>query len=241
MSLDQFFASMEPFLFAGADPASGAVERVEAELGASTSGREALDFYRVLVSRNLDKILRDLFPAVYRLACREDGLWPRLVHGYAQDHRPTARDPNGFGHAFSDWLRARREAGEALPAVYEELADYQLCQYTVSSAPACGEGDGFEQRLFLRWYSYAIPELARALARDAEAPIPDPQPSAVVIYRSLREPHGLRSHRPTLPQLAVLAARQGSELPASLAALPEHAREQARSQLVARGILSADG
>ncbi len=232
--LDRFFATIEPFVFG----ASG-VEQVERELGRSASGSTNLDFYRVLVGRNLDKILRELFAPLRILVEREHpGLWPSLVRDYALAHPPRARDPNWFGEAFADWLVARREAGGELSALYEELADYQFTRFMAASGPdLAADDEGFERRIFVRHYSHPIAAFVPLILRDAAAALPEPRPTTLVIARCLHPPFAVLTRAASLAELAALARREGLDLPPALAALPASTRVEADAALVERGIL----
>ncbi|PRQ06114.1 hypothetical protein [Enhygromyxa salina] len=232
MSLDRFYAEITPFLFG-----ESSVDAIEQRLGASASGSDNLDFYRVLVGRNFDRILSELFVSVHTLVTRDHpGLWPQLVSDYLRINQTAPRDPNLYGLAFSDFLAARRAERGEYSAVLEELADYHMCSYLAASAPA-GETDGFEARLFVRGYTFPVTKIVKALALDRATPVPEPQPATMFIYRSLHPPHAVRIHWPTAPQLAALAGRQGLALPASLAQLDADALDHGLAQLIAAGVL----
>ena len=238
-SLRRFYAEIAPLLFGEVDV--GAVERT---LGPSPSGPDNLDFYRVLLARNVERILRDLFPTVHALVTRDHpGLWPTLVHAYARAHPSNARDPNRFGLAFSDFLAERRIAGEPpLSPVLEELADLHMCRYLAAVSPdprdaSTDDPDGFEPRVFLRGYSFPVPAFPRALAGASDTPIPEPRPTTIIVYRSVHEPRPVRTLAPTLEQLGALARRQGLVLTGPLARLQPDTLDQAELELVALGVL----
>jgi hypothetical protein len=240
-SLRRFYVEIAPLL-------SGAIDGAELErrLGPSPSGADQLDFYRILLGRNVDRILRELFPTVHGLVEREQpGTWSALVRDYAGYARERSagplRDPNRYGLGFSDFLAERRTADPSCPRVLEQLADWHMCRYLAAVAPDQPEPgedpDGFEQRVFVRGYSHPIPSFVRALARDKHATIPEPRATTVLIYRSEREPRPVRAHAPTLAQLGALARRQGLAPSGVLASLPELALSEAHAQLLALGIL----
>ncbi|MCA9684545.1 MAG: putative DNA-binding domain-containing protein [Myxococcales bacterium] len=238
-SLARFYAELAPLLFSEAS-----VAQIEDRLGPSASGADNLDFYRELVGRNTSKILGELFSPVRALCDRlHPGLWSQLLVEYGRSHRGDARDPNWFGEHFSTFLATRREQGAEQSPLLEELADYVFCRFVASTAADEFSGDdpvGFEQRLFVRLYTAAIPELLAALRKDPEdAAIPEGQPSTVLIFRHWRERsgHGVRWHRPDLAQLAALARRQGLALPPAMAALGENAIDQGLATLVRIGVL----
>lgn len=243
--LERSYAELAPFLFGERE-----VEAVERSLGPSPSGPDKLDFYRILVARNVNKILSELYPLLRALLEREHpGLWPELVRAYARAHRSDARDPNLFGLQFSAFLAHRRETGDAPgdSAVYEEIADYQMCRYLAASAPesppSSDARDGFEQRVFIRGYTHPIPSFVAALRRSGDAPLPEPRPITLIVYRSLIPParpalSGLATHVPTLAEVAALAERQGLTLAGPLASVEPEARARGLARLVERGVLN---
>jgi hypothetical protein len=205
--LDRFFGAMRPFLIG-----RSSVAEAERELGPSPSGSESLDFYRVLVERNMFKILRDVHRPIRILADRQSPqLWGRLVRGYVTDHPPAHYEPNMFAAKFSDWLAEQRKRFGEIPELFEELADYQWIRHLARQCPD-DVGDGFEQRLFVRQYTYDVPKIAAALRRDANAELPGRASVVVLVYRHLRH-QDVRTFYPTRPGLAVLARRQGAALP----------------------------
>lgn len=236
MSLGQFYAEITTLLFG-----ESSVEAVEQRLGPSASGSDNLDFYRVLVGRNFDRILRELFPSVCTLVTRDHpGLWPELVADYLRVNQTAPRDPNLYGLGFSDYLAARRSEREQYSPALEELADYHMCSYLAGAAPDPGAGDGFELRLFVRGYTFEVSKIVRALASDRAATLPEPRPATVFIHRGLRSPHTVRVHWPTAPQLAALARRQGLALPPSLAGLGAVELDEGLAQLIDAGVLVPD-
>ncbi|KIG13445.1 hypothetical protein DB30_08072 [Enhygromyxa salina] len=236
-TLERFYGEIAPFLFG--ETSVGAVEQ---RLGRSASGSDNLEFYRVLVRRNFDRILSELFVSVHTLVTRDHpGLWPQLVSDYLQANQTGPRDPNLFGLAFSDFLAARRDQGGGYSPALEELADYHMCSYLAASAQDDPEeGDGFEVRLFVRGYTFPVIEIAKALAKDRATPLPEPRPATLFIYRSLHPPHAVRIHWPTAPQLAALARRQGVALPASLSGFEVDAVDDGLAQLISAGVLRAE-
>ena len=248
-SLERFYSELAPLLFGRID-----VAELERRLGSSPSGPVNLDFYRVLLGRNVDRILRELFPSVHALVERErPGTWPGLVRAYADSvgdegmrgAGTTVRDPNRFGLEFADFLASRRAADPGQPEVLEELADWHMCRYlaAVAPEPAVGEPepDGFEVRVFVRGYTHPIPRFARALAQTPASPIPDPRATTVVIYRSLLGERSLRAHRPTAAELAALAHREGITPTGPLAEIGPAALAEGLARLVARGIVGERG
>lgn len=239
--LERSFAALAPFLFGETDVAA-----LEGQLGASPSGSDNLDFYRVLVARNINKILSELFPLLCGLIKREHPeLWPQLVQGYTRAHPSDARDPNRFGLEFPEYLATRRAAQQEYGALYEELADYQMCRYLAASAPTDAPGDdGFEQRVFIRGYTHPVVDIVKLLRNDPNAQLPAPRPVTLIVYRSLHPPKrlawsGLRSHAPDLEEIAALAKRQGLTLAGPLAQLDPQALARGLARLVERGVLAA--
>ena len=231
--LARFFAEMEPFLLGR----KSAME-VEAALGPSPSGTSNLAFYRTLVDRNYHKIMRLLFPSVCTLARRvRYELWSDLVREYVTLHPPVAcRNPNLMGAHFSEYLTRRREQRGELPVAAEELAEYHWVDYVAKTAEDV-EGDGLERRLFIRQFTLPIPAYALALYGDPEAPPPEPRPTVVVVYRSVHDGNVAILY-PSPATLAVLARRQGLQLPPALAALDERDVNLTEGNLVTMGVLT---
>jgi hypothetical protein len=225
MTLPAFFTAMQPMLLGH----SSATD-VEARLGASPSGTAALGFYAVLVRRNVEKILREVCPSVFVLATRARA-WTSLVTDYLDAHPPTGGDPNGFADGLPEFLQARADT----PASWAELADYHVIHVRAHHA-ADDETDGFDRRLFVRQYTYPIPHIVDALARDRDAAVAAPRPTLVVVFRHTRT---LRVRRlvPSATGLAALARREGLELPPSLAGLAATAISAAERVLVREGVL----
>ncbi|MBC8072486.1 MAG: putative DNA-binding domain-containing protein [Deltaproteobacteria bacterium] len=208
--------------------------RVEHALGASPSGTAALAFYAELVTRNMHKIMRDVFPCVRALACR-DGIsqWPSMVDAYIGQRPPAGVDPNGLAAGFPAWLSSRG----VHEAEWAEIADFEWLRVLAHHA-ADGEpsDDGFERRLFVRRYSFDAPGFVSALTRDPAAARPPERACIVIVFR---HHHTLRVavHRPGAFGLAALARRQRLPLPRELAAL-DHARiDDAERVLIAAGVL----
>ena len=248
-SLARFYAELAPLLFSEAS-----VAQIEDRLGPSASGADNLDFYRELVGRNFGRILRDLFPAVHQVCTREHPeLWPDLVAGYAASWAARAqvgaepRDPNRWGVGFADYLAARRaehssEAG-AYSALLEELADYQMCRYLASAAAErpTSSADGFEERVFVRGYTHPLPRFVAKLDRDPSAPLPEPRPTTVIVYRTLTRPWRVLTHAPSLAELAALARREGVDVPPAFAALATDQVDRGLAKLVELGVLTPAG
>lgn len=230
-SLDDFFAQMRPFLLG-----ETSVEQLEATLGASASGRDNLQFYRTLIQRNFDKFLREMYPTVFRVAQQVRAeFWAELVEEYAKGRHPRSHDPNEFSQDFSDFLVGRRERDPTQPEIMEQLADFQWLRHAVNVAPDL-DGDGFDQRLFLRHYSHPVPAFYVAIFANPAAPLPEPADTLAVIYRST---HTLEPSFTTIggPELAALARRQGHPLPGLLAELAPEAIDAAQRLLEKRGVL----
>lgn len=233
VGLGRFFAAMAPMLEGRAS-----AREVEAAIGPSASGSDALAFYAELVRRNLHKILSDVFPAVRAVARHvhgDDRAWVGLAVDYAAAHPGRGGDPNRFAAAFPTWLRGRPElAGPwAEPAV--ELADYEWTRLLAYHA-ADVEGDGVDERLFVRQYTCDIPALAHAVLHGSFA-LPAARPRIVAIFRHARTLQ-LGVFHLGAAGLAALARRQGLAMPPVLAALPEAAVHSAVVALEAAGVLS---
>jgi hypothetical protein len=225
-------------------------ERVDAftrAVGESPSGSDALEFYAVLVRRNLFKIMREVFPALFVLIRREHpGLWNSLIDDYAREHPPRGWDPNHFAAAFPGFLGRRHVSDPRVAPLYEELADLHWIKFLAWSArdelPAESGIDGLNHRLFVRQYSRRVPAFALALPQDHAAELPPEQPTPTLIYR---DPSSLRVKifYPTAAALAVLAQRRrGRPHPESASSVPGLTREAFNTierELLAHGVLLA--
>ncbi len=228
MSLDAFFREVAPMLWQGRAAAA-----VTEAIGPSPSGDAALGFYGVLVARNLEKILREVFPSLKALAMQEGSArWTDLVRDFARAHPPRGRDPNGFGLALPAYLSGRSD----VPRFWVEIADFHLAQVHVYHAPEPTGGDGFEGRILVRSYEHAVVQIVDALAHEPMRPPSLGAPCVVVIYRHARTGRA-RVLSPHAAQVAALARRQGLELPSVLAALEPSVIDAAEQALVAAGVL----
>lgn len=227
-ALTQFFAAMPAMLLARTPAAA-----VEARLGPCPSGTANLGFYATLVRRNLDKILRDVFPAVAaRARAQTPSPWAAWVDGYAAAHPPAGIDPNGFAAAFPSWLAD--QAGVA--AALHELADYEWLRVLSYHAPDHGpEPHGLGRRLFVRHYTDDVPAIAAAAWRGAPWR-ESPRPTTVLVYRHASTAASC-VHRPAPLELVALAQRCGTPVPAALAALPQAQLDAAAARLHRRGVL----
>lgn len=229
MTLAAFFAEMQPMLLGRVSAAD-----VQRRLGPSPSGTAALQFYAVLVARNVDKILREICPTLFVLATRA-GVWRDIVDAHVRAHPPAGGDPNRFADALPELLQelARRRAD--VPPLFAELADYHVVHVRAHHA-VDGDDDGFERRLFVRQYAHPVAEIVDALSRDPNAAVPAPHPALVVVFRHART---LRVRRlvPSAAGLAALARRQALALPPALASLADLAIVRAERALVREGVL----
>lgn len=227
----RFFDELAPMLMSR----RSALE-VEAELGASASGTAAFGFYAELVTRNLHKIMRDVFPGLRAHVSREGASrWPGLVEGYRADHPPTGADPNAFAAHFPAWLGARGHGAWA------EIADFEWLRVLTHHAPddgVDGDSDGFDRRLFVRQYSFDVPAFVTTLAGDHGAAVPDPRATVVIVFR---DPiiGRVRVFYPGAAGLAVLARRRGLPLPPALRMLGGDTIDGAEHELVRLGVLFA--
>lgn len=231
MSLQKFFDTMAPMLERKASPQS-----VVEALGPSPSGPENVGFYATLVERNHFKILADIFPELRQLIFRElPGRWPELVRAYRDAHPAAHWDPNRFAANLSDFLRAMRERGELPHPIFEELADLCYLRQVVFAGNA-SDATAFEGRVAVRQYSHPTSDYFFKLKDDPSAPLPDPRPQVVFVYRHLRD-DSLRHFLPTAAGLAALALRQGiRELPAMFSALTPDQLDEADRALVEWGV-----
>ena len=231
--LPRFFAAMAPLLNGRCTAAD-----VEQAIGPSPSGSVNLDFYRVLVERNLFKILRDVHAPVRALALRQDPQsWARLVRSYAAAHPPMHWDPNAFAGAFPEWLEVERKRTGEIPVLLEQLADYQWIRHRAGRCRDVGD-DGFDERLFVRQYSYDVPKIAAALEEDEHADLPGRRAVVVLVYRHTRA-LDVRTFYPTNAGLAALARRQGVMVPPELGEFSNIDRTEI--ELIEHGILMPRG
>lgn len=229
--LAEFWEEMRAFLLGEQDAA-----QVQAKLGESRSGTANLAFYRTLIRRNFDKFLADMYPSV-KITVEQirHGWWAELVDAYAPSHPPDHFDPNRFSAGFPEFLAARRQQDPKQPTILEELADFQWLRHQVNIAPDI-EGDGFEHRLFIRQYAHQVPRFWREVSKEPATALPAPRPTFVVVYRDLGngDPKYLVIGG---PELAVLARRQGLELPPPLDQIDPDQISSAEEGLVGRGVL----
>lgn len=231
MTLRAFFDNLRPMLLGERDP-----EEVQAMLGPSPSGTEALAFYREHFVRNTFKIMRELFPVLPRLAeTLAPGSWRPLVLQYTRAHPPRGSDPNEFGAHFATWLAQRRETHPEQSPWLEEVADFHWTRFVVGRAPM-PEDDGFEQTVFVRQYTRPVPRLVTSARADRPLQVPEPEPTLLVIYRNRRTGR-VNWIEPSLADLAVLARRQGLELIAAMQSLDPPTLVSAHRTLIARGVL----
>ena len=232
--LPEFFDQMQAFLLGRID-----VDEVQTKLGPSASGSQNLTFYRTLVDRNFHKTLRLLFPTVHTLAMRvRPTMWSELVRDYVRVHPPRGcRDPNRFGASFPEFLTRRREEKGEFSEALEELAEYHWIDYLARTSTG-SDDDGFEKRVFIRQFTRPIPDLMKALVEDDSAEEPSPRPMIVILYRSLVD-GVVRILHPRPETMAVLAMRQGLDLPAPLAQLDSDNVKLTETRLVEMGILVA--
>ena len=228
---DEFYARMKPYLQGTRD-----LEQTREALGASPSGDHDFSFYRVLAERNLFRILRDLYAPLRTLVLRDDPEgWGPMVREFALAHPGGGHHPNALGEPFSEFLAERRERVPEQPVVYEEIADYCWVRQFVYSAPDT-QDDGFEQRLFVRQYTHRVHDLVATLERDPKAPLPEPTPVVLLVYRHWRSLE-TRLFQPSAAGLVALARRQGQPVPEPLRAIPAEHVDVADAQFVEHGVL----
>ena len=233
MSLEKFFQTMAPMLERKSSP-----QAVIDALGPTPSGADNLGFYATLVERNHFKILFDVFPVVRGLVFRElPELWPKIVRAYRDAHPANHWDPNRFAAHFSDFLRSMREAGTIPHPIFEELADLSYVRQVVFSGNG-SDPSAFDGRVVVRQYSHPTSDYFFQLSEDPQAPIPQPRPQVVFIYRHHRDA-SLHHFLPTAAGLAALAIRQGiTELPPMFASITPAQLEDADRALVEWGVFS---
>ncbi|MBK6918507.1 MAG: putative DNA-binding domain-containing protein [Deltaproteobacteria bacterium] len=233
-ALEGFFAHLRPMLLGHC---SAAV--TEVVLGPSPSGTANLGFYTTLVRRNLDKVLRDVFPATRAaIVHAATPAWDDVVSAYALAHPPTGSDPNRFGASFPSWIAAQPHGGATR---WAQLADYEWLRVRAYHAPDVPDDadlvtkDGLERRLFVRQYSFDVPAVVEQYRRG-EAMGDGDKPTLVFVFRHART-QALGVFRPKVAGLAALAERCGLPLPPLLAELEPAAIAAARSVLEQAGVL----
>jgi hypothetical protein len=224
-----FFDELAPML-----ASMRSAREVELVLGPCPSGTAALAFYAELVRRNLDKILRDVFPQTRALVMRDaPGRWPELARAYAIDHPPTGAVPNRFAAALPRWL-ASRGSDEAR---WAEIADFEwlrvAAHHAVDGEP---DDDGFDRRLFIRQYTFDVPAWIAAHANDPATPLPAAAPTIAIIFRHFSTGR-VGVHRPTAAGLAAIATRACRPLPSPLDEIEPDTIARAQQALVACGVL----
>jgi hypothetical protein len=231
--LATFFEALDPFLCGTRSVAS-----VEAQLGRSPSGTDAMVFYRELIRRNVAKTMTDLYPSLPELTRRAGReRWPDLVSQFVSAHPPRGRHPDSMGDAFPDWLHRRRLADSARPAWLEEAADFHRCQVRAATArDRVGVPDGLDVTLFVRAYVHRAPALV-ADPRNADVS-PGPRATFVLIYRSWRTGR-VCCLRPDPIHLLALERRQSSpsRLPPARGDVSPRALDQAERWLLERGAI----
>ncbi len=233
-ALEGFFAHLRPMLLG---ECSAAV--TEVVLGPSPSGTANLGFYATLVRRNLDKILRDVFPATRAAIVRAAvPAWDDVVSAYALAHPPTGSDPNRFAASFPSWIAAQPHGSATR---WAQLADYEWLRVRAYHAPDVPDDadtvtkDGLERRLFVRQYSFDVPAVAEQWRRGEIGSDAD-KPTLVLVFRHART-QALGVFRPKVAALAALAERCGLPLPPLLAELEPAAIAAARTVLEQAGVL----
>ena len=146
------------------------------------------------------------------------------------------RTPEEMVNFFSDWLAQRRKRLGDIPELLEEVADFQWISYSAHNA-ADGEADGFDERLFIRQYTHHVPRVVAALEKDRDADLPGREPVVVVVYRHLRN-NEVRLLYPTKAGLAVLARRQGAQLPPGFGGFTDEELDNTEVNMIELGILA---
>lgn len=231
--LRHFFNAFAPMLELKAN-----AEDVEQTLGPSPSGTKRLGFYGVLARRNRFIALRQVCPALrYATLALGPKIWEELVTRYALAHPPDHPDPNRFAARLSDFIAAERLAGQAYPVYLEELADFELTEWTVGVVdfePTIDD-PGLDRTIHVRHYAHDIPAFVRQFREGAAPHAPTDEPHAVIIYRDVSS-QWARSFFPTPLGLAALAQRAGRTLAIPDAMLP--AVQAAEAELERHGILA---
>ncbi len=228
--LSQFFDTFSQMLLLRSDGAG-----VERSLGASPSGTQRVDFYRILARRTRFLFMHDVYPVVHHTADqRGPGAWSQLVLAYVDAHPPQHSDPNRLGEHLSDFIAAQTD----LPEYFEELADYEFQRWAVgvSGFAADGAEIGLGERLVVRQYAHDIPRFVTAFHEGKPLEAPEARPTAVLIYR---DPKTLNSSYflPTPLGLVAVARRAGKDV--SLPGVSDAELVEAELQLVKHGVLPA--
>lgn len=190
-ALSEFFDAMTPMLLGERD-----ARAVEARLGPSPSGTARLAFYAVLARRDVASVLRQLFTATRR-AC-DAASWRAIEDAYLATHRSTHWEPNRFGAAFPEHLRAWSDERPDVPAWLCELADYEQTRFEASTA--------IERVAYVRLYRHDV-----RVVHAGEAPTAPAQATVLAIHRATSD--RLVVTTPSAAELCAIARRSGRATP----------------------------
>jgi len=208
--LSRFFDEVLPFVLGRRNTAE-----LESRIGPSASGADHLRIYESVVCHNIDVALRAVYEAVKHAADRlSDTLWPQLMAEYFAAYPPRHFDPNRVGEEFPSFLERRRRTNAAQPPFLEELADYEWVRFVAATAVE----QGLERTVFVRRYSHAVPEYAKALARGQARDLGHPAATAttIVVFRSATT-FEIKTLSPSREQLLALGRATGDADTALLA------------------------
>ncbi len=245
---ERFFSAVVPFL-RGEQP----VEQLCRELGAGKSGPARLQYYRTLMTRNVNLILSSLYPTVRRLCeLQSETLFFELAAEYDRDHPAAHFEPNQFGRHFAEFLQGR--SGEfGLPPFYEDVADYEWCLYAIGISTTFVEPLGYqelqvgqasvdttftENPFVVRQYECDVIDVVRRChAGEADLKFGE-VPCSVVLYRDANRGTG-RAFKATTVDLIALARRTNPEFQTPSELSESDLLTEAEERLERRGLFVA--
>lgn len=217
MSLETFFNAWSDLLRGETDAAG-----VEAVLGPSPSGTEAVAWCQRLYHHHREVTLRQLFPHVAALV--DTARWTALVADYARAHPATGSEQRRWGHAFPAFLAAYPHVPDA-PA----LADLAILAEARRTARFAADDLA---RVVTVALHHDAPTAERAI-RAGEPRVPAPRPTLLVVYRAWNG-EDVRELPLDAPKLVALLRWRGDPVPAPLREVPT---EDATILLRSRGVL----
>lgn len=234
-SLEAFFEALAPYLVRG----EGDLERIEAALGPSPSGRARLALYPRLVLDQHRVALEGLLPATRRaLEAARPGSFRRLVERHLEKNRCRGVHPSALAEGLAETVQAFSEEMADVPWL-EELADLELLLGWMASAPGLSapglsrEASALPPSPAVRWYRYDV----HAYVRKGQSGTPVARDNGLILGRD--RSHQLRWVRATPPSLVALGLAKG-ELSAdevNALGLPMEAIRAAHADLARRGLL----
>lgn len=195
---------------------------VEAALGPSASGTDAIAYCQRLYHHHREQTLRQLFPAVAALV--DD--WPALVAAYATVHPATGTAHRAWGVAFPAFLAGWSGLPESERAPLAELA-------VLAEARRCARfAEDEADRVRLVATRFAVLAADRAF-REGSASLPVAGAEVFVVYRGV-DREAVRELRLDAAGLVALLRARSAVVPAGLADVDDH---EASRWLREKGVL----